>query len=142
VIVAAFRNSGGPAGEEQIRRAVQRGAALPGGACGFQGICGAAAGVGTAFSVLLEATPFKGSLRGRVQQAVVESLGEIARQGAARCCQRDGWLALRKAAELSETMLGIPLRAEEEILCRQAARNSECIREACPLWPGRRDETP
>ncbi|MFW6126758.1 MAG: DUF5714 domain-containing protein, partial [Thermodesulfobacteriota bacterium] len=55
---------------------------------------------------------------------------------AARCCQRDSWLALKKAAELSKEYLPITLRADFPLHCRQAHQNRECLGTACPLWEG------
>ncbi len=137
IVVAAYRNAGGPVGEAEIERAIRRGATVTGGSCALLGICGAAVGVGTAFSILLGATPYDGDKRQRVQQAVSAALADIASLDAPRCCQRDCWIALRKAADLSETMLDIPLRADVPLSCKQLASNAECIGGRCPLWPAR-----
>jgi len=138
VIVAAYRNSGGPAGEKEIEQALTRGATIVGGSCAFLGVCGAAAGVGTGFSIVIAATPYEGGRRQRVQQAATEALADIASFNAPRCCQRDCWIALRKAAELSESVLDIRLHADEPLVCTQFARNAECIGVKCPLWPADR----
>ena len=74
------------------------------------GVCGAAVGVGIAFSLLLGATPVTPAHRRQVQAAVQAVLGELTLQDAARCCQRECWLALRKAAALSRDLLPVPLR--------------------------------
>mgnify|MGYP006274261931 CR=1 FL=1 len=135
ILVAAYRNAGGSVGEAEIEQAIRRGATIAGGSCAFLGICGAAAGVGTGFSILLGATPYDGGKRQQVQQAVTAALADIASLDAPRCCQRDCWIALRKAAELSPALLDIPLRADAPLPCRQAAHNAECIGGRCPLWP-------
>jgi hypothetical protein len=135
IIVAAYRNSGGQAGEEQIDSALHRGSTIAGGSCAFFGVCGAAAGVGMGFSVLLGATPYEGPKRQLLQQAAAEALADIAALNAPRCCQRDCWIALRKAAELSEKLLDIRLTADEPLPCEQSELNDECIGRACPLWP-------
>jgi len=51
----------------------------------------------------------------------------------ARCCRRDTWVSLRKAAELSRDTLPIPLQADVDIGCEQQERNAQCIGEDCPL---------
>lgn len=135
IIVTAYRNAGGLVGDVEIQQAILRGRTIAGGSCAFLGICGAAAGVGTAFSILLKATPYDGPRRQRVQQAVTEALADIAALDAPRCCQRDSWIALRKAAELSKTLLDIPLSADEQLACTQFSDNPECIERVCPLWP-------
>ncbi len=133
IIVTAWRNMGGEADESDIRSAIRRGSQIPGGACGFMGCCGAALGVGIGFSVLLQANPVRAKLRQRVQQVTQVVLKEISKYEAARCCQRDAWLALRKAAELSHTLLDRPLKADYVLKCRQQAQNAECLGRECPV---------
>jgi hypothetical protein len=55
---------------------------------------------------------------------------------AARCCQRESWLALRKAAELSRGLLPIPLQAVAPLTCHQGGDRPDCLQSRCPLWPG------
>jgi len=135
IILAAYRNIGGNVSSDDIRTAIRRGATIAGGACAFLGACGAATGVATGFSIVLGATPLKGSLRQLVQQVTAQVLAEVARFSAARCCQRDCWIALRVAAELSSDLLPIPLSAGEPLACEQFEQNPECLGAICPLWP-------
>jgi 7,8-dihydro-6-hydroxymethylpterin dimethyltransferase len=137
VILAAYRNSGGRLSDDRLLAGIDRGSAVPGGSCAFMGACGAAIGVGIAFSVILEADPCRAAERQSVQKVTSLVLGEIAAFEAARCCQRDSWVALRKAAALSEKYLGIQLEGDAPLICRQFSRNKECIKTQCPLWPGK-----
>jgi hypothetical protein len=137
LILTAYRNLGGALPPAMFRTALSRGQSVPGGACGFWGVCGAAVGVGIAFSLLLEATPIKPRERRQVQGAVQAVLGELTSWEAARCCQRECWLALRQAADLSRELLPIPLPAAAVLVCRQSGRRPDCLQSACPLWPGR-----
>jgi hypothetical protein len=136
VILTAYRNLGGEVTPEMFRTALARGQAVPGGTCGFWGVCGAAVGVGIAFSLLLEANPMKPTERRQVQGAVQAVLGDLASLDAARCCQRECWLALRRAAALSRELISIPLEAAYPLVCRQAGERHDCLQAACPLWPG------
>lgn len=134
VILTAMRNSGYFISDEQIITGIERGQTIAGGACAFLGICGAAAGVGIAISVLTEATPYDGDKRQAVQRMTQQVLGEIAAYNAPRCCQRDCWIALQEASKLlkeefSKTMTAGP------IVCDQFKENKECIHHRCPLWP-------
>jgi SAM-dependent methyltransferase len=133
IILATYRNLGGSLPADAVRTGIQRGATIPGGACGFLGHCGAAMGVGIAFALILESTPLTPVERGRALAATSAVLAEIARFEAARCCQRESYIALRKAAELSRTLLPLALKAEEDLDCEQSALNEECIGTACPL---------
>lgn len=134
IILATYRNLGGTISREAILTGIARGSKVPGGVCGFWGNCGAAAGVGIAFSVLLEATPLTPKARQQVQEVTSRVLGEIALTQGARCCQRETVTALREAALLSHRLLPVSLLAEADFVCRQFSANRECIRGLCPLW--------
>ena len=135
VFLAALRNAGHPVSDEQLSTAISRGAEVPGGSCGFMGVCGAASGIGIAFSVLLEANPLKAPQRQTVQQVVQQVLADIASHQAARCCQRDCWLALRRGMELAGQMFGLPPAELKPLTCQQLERNNECPGSSCPLHP-------
>ena len=135
IILSAFRNQGGALPADAILTGIRRGGQISGGSCAFAGICGAATGVGVAFSLLLEANPLKPTERQQVQAAVQEAIADIAAQHAARCCQRDCFLALRAVARISARLLPVRLQAEASFNCRQQARNRECQGKNCPLFP-------
>ncbi|MDD2271043.1 MAG: DUF5714 domain-containing protein [Desulfuromonadaceae bacterium] len=135
VLLACLRNAGTPLTAEQLRSAIQRGGEVSGGSCGYMGVCGAATGTGIAFSVLLEATPLKATARQTVQKVVQQVLAEIAGHEAARCCQRDCWIALRSGMALAAELWETPLPTVQPFACSQIARNKECLGVKCPLWP-------
>jgi hypothetical protein len=136
VILTAYRNLGGEVTPEMLASGLSRGRAIPGGACGFLGTCGAVTGAGIAFSLILGADPLKARERRQVQAVTQALLQEVAAYEAARCCQRESWLVLQKAAQLSVELLPIPLAAAAPLACRQAAGNPDCLGPACPLWAG------
>ena len=134
IILTAYRNTAGKIDNEQILLGMERGGAIAGGGCAFFGVCGAAVGVGIAFSVILRSDPYRARERQTVQQATAEVLQAIARYKAPRCCQRDCWVALKEVARLSEAYVGVPLKADLQLACLQSDRNRECIRTTCPLY--------
>jgi MoaA/NifB/PqqE/SkfB family radical SAM enzyme/SAM-dependent methyltransferase len=134
VILSCYRNSGGEIGDDVILTGIERGSTVAGGFCGFMGICGAAVGVGAAFSLILESNPYKGKERRTVQNVTRDVLSSIADLEAARCCQRDGYIALIKAAELSLEILGVELKADDKLVCGQWHKNKECPGNVCPLF--------
>jgi SAM-dependent methyltransferase len=136
IILATYRNLGGSLPDDRIPAGIRRGATVPGGACGFLGSCGAAVGVGIAFALILESTPLTPVARRHAQVATSAVLAKISRLEAARCCQRECYLALRKAAELSRDLLPVTLRADVPLDCEQAGTNEECIGATCPLFDG------
>jgi SAM-dependent methyltransferase len=135
VILACYRNLGGEIADEDIFRGIEQGALVPGGSCAFMGICGAAVGVGIAFAVILGSTPLTPKARQDVQRVVSQTIGRLAGRKAARCCQRESFLALKEAARRSEDLLPVALKADERFSCEQYLLNQECIKAACPLYP-------
>ena len=134
VILAAFRNSGGRISHETIGAGIERGAGIPGGACGFWGSCGAAIGAGIAASLILDATPLTPHPRQQAQEFGARVLAAIGGIRGGRCCQRETWLALTTTARLAPQYFGISLRADSVIHCSQYRQNRECIQKQCPLW--------
>ena len=134
IILSVYKNLGGDISDQDILTGIDRGNTIPGGACSFLGVCGAAIGVGIAFSIILNANPYKGKERQIVQKATKEVLEEVALYEAPRCCQRECWIALRVASRLS-SYLTIRLPAEGNFICTQSRLNKECIGRKCPLYP-------
>jgi hypothetical protein len=135
VILATYRNLGGEITERDILTGIERGLCVPGGACGFMGICGAAVGVGIAYSILLGADPLTPKPRQTVQRVLSEVVSVLAAQEAARCCRRECLLALKEAARLSKDFLPLSLRADEVSVCEQYPGNAECVSVGCPFFP-------
>jgi hypothetical protein len=75
----------------------------------------------------------KAAARQQIQSATQQCLADIAELEAARCCQRDSWLDLKKAAELSRTMLPTTLQANDSLHCQQMEINPTCIGSECPI---------
>jgi MoaA/NifB/PqqE/SkfB family radical SAM enzyme/SAM-dependent methyltransferase len=134
VILATYRNLGGPVTAAMIQTGIRRGSQIAGGACGFMGACGAALGVGVAFGLIQESHPLKPAERQALQTATASILGKIGSLEAARCCLRDGQIALQEAARLSIEFLPIALKAEAEAECNQRAKNAECAGSVCPYF--------
>lgn len=134
IILSTFRNLGGNIPLSLIESGINRGKTIAGGACAFMGCCGVATGVGIAFSLILEANPLTPEKRKRVQEITHTVLADIARLKAARCCQRESWLGLKKAATLSKQYLSIILKGDESLICTQKDQNTGCMGKKCPLY--------
>ncbi|MEZ4484926.1 MAG: DUF5714 domain-containing protein [Syntrophotaleaceae bacterium] len=133
-ILAAYRNSGGSLSDEQLLAGLRRGAQVAGGSCAFWGSVGLPSGSASLSAWILKGQPLDGPARQTVQSATAQALAEIAGLSLARCCRRDCWLALRKAAELSATLLSVKLKAEGGDDCEQISRNRECAGSRCPWF--------
>lgn len=133
ILLAAYRNNGGNITDEQILTGISRGAQIPGAFCSFFGIDGAAVGVGVAFSVILGASPFEGTKRNMVQKVVIRAAEKIAGHPAARCCQREVWIALKEAEAISKELLPVSIIAQYPLQCEQFMTTDYCSGNACPL---------
>jgi len=133
IIVAAVKNAGYPVPEGAVERALDRGAKIPGGWCGFYGACGAAVGTGIAVSVLTEATPLTGETRALANEATIFALKSMI-DGGPRCCKRASRKAIEAAIEFLETRMDIKLSRAPQPTCQYVNRNRECIREECDYY--------
>lgn len=136
-LLTAYRNAGG---ELELDSALEemraRGAACPGGSCGFWGCCGAAVSTGMCFSILTGTTPLSGRSWGQANTMTARALEQIGALGGPRCCKRNSFTAIRAAAESIRETLGVELELPEEIRCRWSPENPQCIRRRCPYYPG------
>ena len=135
IIVTTYGNLGGALPPAALQTALERGSKLPGGTCGYWGLCGAAAGAGIGFATILEAAPSKALARQAAQRATQAVLAAISDYAAARCCYRESWTALTTAARCSPTLLPRPLLATAPLRCDQQAYNRFCHGKQCPLFP-------
>jgi hypothetical protein len=134
VLLAAYCSVKGITKEEKsalIRTARQRSEDVKGGFCGLHGACGAGIGTGICVSLITGATPLSTSERGLSNRMTAESLLEIARTGAARCCKRDSFLAILSAVRFLGNEFGILLPVSDEIRCTFSDQNRECLKERC-----------
>jgi hypothetical protein len=135
VIVAAVHNSGYSVPSGALEQAIERGAKIPGGWCGYYGACGAAIGVGVAVSVLTQATPLTGKERSLAIEATSLALNRIT-DGYPRCCKSAGRKAIEVAIDFLRNKLGIILDNGEEIRCKHSRRNRECSTKNCRYYAG------
>lgn len=97
VLLTAFRNNGehmdyDAALSEICKRAKQ----VPGGTCGYWGVCGAAAGAGIFMSVMTGSSPLHKDSWPFPQKLVSIILSRLADVGGPRCCNEPAELPLKK----------------------------------------------
>ena len=84
-LLTAYRNAGGaldlPAALSEV---VSRGSAVPGGACGFWGACGAGISTGMYLSIVTGATPLSRQAWGLANQMTARALAAIGTHGGPR----------------------------------------------------------
>ncbi len=134
VLLTAFHNCGGELElEDCLQEGWSRGKKVPGGACGFLGVCGAAAGAGIFASIVSEATPLTPAEWAIPQRLTARCLLAMTEIGGPRCCKRTGRLAIECAAAYSEEVFGIAMPCSRP-RCSFSGRNKECLHDACPYF--------
>lgn len=140
-LLTAYHNAGGhldlPAAIKEI---YSRGRAVPGGACGFWGACGAGVSAGQFVAIITESTPLAVKPWGLSNQMTAQALNRIGQAGGPRCCKRDSYLAISAAVNFVRKQLGVEM--EESVpLCTHHAQNNQCIGTRCPFFGGNREKT-
>ena len=133
VLLTAYRNSGGDIDlKEALEEMKERGSQIPGGVCGFWGCCGAGVSTGIYMCIVTGATPLAGCSWGLANRTTAKALEAIGELGGPRCCKRDTFTAIRKAAEMTAKELGIEMDCPAEIVCAFSEENQQCLKKACP----------
>ncbi len=134
-LLTAYKNAGGTLElPKALAEMSARGKAVPGGACGFWGACGAGISAGMYVSILTQATPLAGEAWGLSNEMTAAALARIGSVGGPRCCKRDSYLAVTAAAEFTEKRLGVTMPLSK-IRCTRFEKNHHCIRQRCPFFP-------
>lgn len=137
-LLTAYKNAGGQIElEHALGEMRQRGGAVPGGACGFWGACGAGLSTGMFISIATGATPLSQDSFGLAHRMTARALSAIGEVGGPRCCKRDSYLAIREAAAFTAENLGVRMDMGD-IVCRHSSRNNQCIGRRCPFSPAQR----
>lgn len=132
-LLTAYKNAGGPLDLEQaLREMYSRGRAVPGGACGFWGACGAGIGAGQFLAIATASTPLAKEPWGLSNQMTARALDDIGRVGGPRCCKRDSFLSVLAAVDFTREHLGVAM-ARTVPVCSYSPRNNQCIGRRCPF---------
>lgn len=132
-LLTAYKNAGGVLDlEKALREMYSRGKAVPGGACGFWGACGAGISAGQFLAIATESTPLAREPWGLSNQMTSRALDSIGKAGGPRCCKRDSFLAILAAVDFVREHLGV--RMERTVpVCSYSSRNHQCIGKRCPF---------
>ncbi len=135
IIIATLRNNGHGFDDADVREALKRGLMIPAGGCGFLGICGAAAGLGIAGSIINRATPFHDKERSVALEMSSQAIKMISRLGGPRCCAMSTYatidIARRDLGPLGFDMEG----GSSSGRCADNELNPQCHKEQCPYYP-------
>ncbi len=138
VLVAAYRNAGGAAGDAELEAAIHRADTIPGGFCAGFGADAAAIACGIAVSAIARTTV-------KAEHAVARSVAHtltgqgmllIANNHGNRCCKRSVFTVLELAAHLFAATMGVALSPPRgRIACEFGAQNRLCNQEDCKFYP-------
>lgn len=120
--------------ETALPEAIRRARRIPGGTCGYWGVCGAAVGTGIFASVLLGTTPLKQDIWHIPQLLTAACLVRLAEIGGPRCCKRTSRICIEVGAQFVEEQLGLTL-PRSPVRCSYARNQRECIGGECPYFP-------
>jgi len=139
-LLTAYKNAGA---ELDLSKALQemhsRGKAVPGGACGFWGACGAGISAGQFLSIVTESTPLAKKpwgLSNRMTASALESIGTV---GGPRCCKRDSYLSILAAIDFVQENLNVSMQKSIPT-CSRFRQNNQCLGKHCPFFPGKKTE--
>jgi hypothetical protein len=136
VLLAAYRNNSGDIQlDAAMDAARQRGEKVPGGVCGFWGVCGAAAGAGIYASIITGSNPLNAEMWSIPQQLTARCLNAMAEVGGPRCCKRTSRIAIETAVQFTKERFHISMPTGTE-LCAHYSENRECLRQRCPYYGG------
>ncbi|MBR2789546.1 MAG: SAM-dependent methyltransferase [Eggerthellaceae bacterium] len=132
-LLTAYANAGGDIDlPRALAEMMNRGKAVPGGACGFWGACGAGISAGMFVAIISGSTPLAQEPFALSQKMTSAALGAIGEVGGPRCCKRDSYLAILTAIDFVKVHFGVELE-KSEVVCTHAAQNNQCIGKRCPF---------
>ena len=135
-LLTAYQNAGGRLDlESALREMYSRGKAVPGGACGFWGACGAGISAGQFLAIATASTPLAEEPWGLSNQMTALALDRIGKVGGPRCCKRDSFLAVPGRRGLRPGAPGSGAGAERARLRLQRPERP-VHRQALPLLGG------
>ena len=132
-LLTAYHNAGGALDlNKALREMYSRGKAVPGGACGFWGACGASISAGQFVAIATGSTPLAVEPWGLSNQMTAKALDSIGKVGGPRCCKRDSWLSVLAAIDFVREHLGIDMTRTVPV-CNHSKKNNQCIGKRCPF---------
>ena len=135
-LLTAYKNAGGTIDlPKALREMYRRGKAVPGGACGFWGACGAGISAGQFMAIATDSTPLAAEPWGLSNQMTAKALESIGKNGGPRCCKRDSYLAVLAAINFTAEHLGVRMERATPV-CTRSHQNNQCIGTRCPFYGG------
>ena len=133
-LLCAYKNSDGRLElEASLREMYKRSKSIPGGVCAMWGACGAAISSGIYVSIVTGSSPLSDDVWRMPLKMTSLSLDAISRFGGPRCCKRDSYISIIKAAEFTRQYLNVKMDTEKPI-CSHYHKNQQCLKRKCPFY--------
>ena len=137
-LLTAYKNAGGEIDlQKALHEMYRRGKAVPGGACGFWGACGAGVSAGQFMAIATDSTPLAAEPWGLSNRMTAKALESIGSHGGPRCCKRDSYLSILAAIDFAEEHLGVRMEKSHPV-CTRSRQNNQCIGKRCPFFGGKK----
>ena len=137
-LLTAYKNAGGEVDlQKALHEMYRRGKAVPGGACGFWGACGAGVSAGQFVSIVTSSTPLAVEPWGLSNRMTAKALESIGKVGGPRCCKRDSYLAILAAIDFVAEQLNVRMEKSMPV-CSRSGQNNQCIGKRCPFVGGKK----
>ena len=137
-LLTAYKNAGGDIDlPKALQEMYSRGKAVPGGACGFWGACGAGVSAGQFMAIATASTPLAVEPWGLSNQMTAKALDSIGKVGGPRCCKRDSYLAILAAIDFVAEHLNVHMEKTMPV-CTRSRLNNQCIGKRCPFVRGKK----
>jgi len=137
-LLTAYKNAGGDLDlPKALQEMYSRGKAVPGGACGFWGACGAGVSAGQFVAIATASTPLAVEPWGLSNQMTAKALASIGKVGGPRCCKRDSYLAILAAIHFAAEHLNVHMEKSMPV-CTRSRQNNQCIGKRCPFVGGKK----
>ena len=111
-LLTAYKNAGGDIDlPKALQEMYSRGKAVPGGACGFWGACGAGVSAGQFMAIATASSPLAVEPWGLSNQMTAKALESIGKVGGPRCCKRNVYLSILTAVRFLRQELWTQIKA-------------------------------
>lgn len=134
-LLVCLKNSRYQITDELIDEVIYRGRQIPGGACGFLGVCGALVSAASAYAILLSSTPTADRMRPKALALSGELHQRLAELGGSRCCKKSTYMALDLAQQAMARDRFYLAKEKLEGRCLFHQNNETCDGAACPYYP-------
>ncbi|MEA5060965.1 MAG: DUF5714 domain-containing protein [Erysipelotrichaceae bacterium] len=135
VFLVAYKNSGGDIDlDKSLQQLAMRAIEMPGGICGYWGVCGSLASIGASLSIIHDTNALSNDdfYKDHMEytSSVLQKMSEI---GGPRCCKRNAFISITTAVDFVNKKYKVEME-KDAVVCNFYRFNSDCIKNRCPFY--------